>query len=186
MRCRPCVNRFFVVVRLVWRYSARSSTYMAVFSRFFVDRRYFFASFRRTCDRAVLLASCPRSFALDRGGRPRSGTHPMHVTVYLPPDLLPSRSFVHKPEDLPVCPKRAGRLDACKPPPTLPLVLVQHPFEEGLEGTARERLHRPGGILSHILAVPVHSRVRSAIRWQKTAGRRRIGYIPMELVLDHV
>ena len=87
----------------------------------------------------------------------------MHVTVYLPLDLLSRRSFVHKPEDLPVCPERAGRLDAGKPPPTLPLTLIQHPFEEGLEGAARDGLHHPGRILSYILAVSVR-RVRSAIR----------------------
>lgn len=87
----------------------------------------------------------------------------MHVTVYLPLDLLSSRSFVHEPEDLPVCPERAGRLDACKPPPTLPLTLIQHPFEEGLEGTARDGLHHPDRILSYILAIPV-KRIISAIR----------------------
>ena len=87
----------------------------------------------------------------------------MHVTVYLPLDLLSSRSFVHEPEDLLVYPKRASRLDAGKPPPTLPLTLIQHLFEEGLEGTARDGLHCPGRILSYILAIPV-KRVKLAIR----------------------
>ena len=86
----------------------------------------------------------------------------MHVTVYLPLDLLPSRSFVHKPEDFLVCPKRAGRLDAGKPPPTIPLTLVQRLFGEGLEGAARDSLHYPGRILLYIFAVPV-KRVRLAI-----------------------
>jgi hypothetical protein len=87
----------------------------------------------------------------------------MCVTGPLPLDLLSRRSFVHEPEDLPVCPERAGRLDACKPPPTLPLTLIQHPFEEGLEGAARDGLHHSRRILSYILAIPV-KRVRSAIR----------------------
>ena len=87
----------------------------------------------------------------------------MHMAVHLPLDLLSIRSFVHEAEDLPVCPKRAGRLDAGKSPPTLPLTLVQYPFEEGLEGTARDSLHRPGRILSYIFAVPV-KRVSSMIR----------------------
>ena len=87
----------------------------------------------------------------------------MHLTVQLPLDLLPSRSFVHEPEDLPVCPERAGRLDARKPPPTLPLTLIQHPFEEGLERPARDGLYYPGRILSYIFAVPL-KRVSSAIR----------------------
>jgi len=78
----------------------------------------------------------------------------MHVTVHLPLDLLSIRLFVHEPEDLPVCPERTGRLDAGKPPPTLPLTLIQHPFEEGFEGTARDGLHHPGRILSYIFAVP--------------------------------
>jgi hypothetical protein len=85
----------------------------------------------------------------------------MHVTVHLPLDLLSSCLFVHEPEDLLVCPERAGRLDAGKPPPTLPLTLIQHPFEEGLEGTARDGLHYPGRILLYILAVLV-KRVRLA------------------------
>jgi hypothetical protein len=37
-----------------------------------------------------------------------NAAHPMYVTVHLPLDLLSSRSFVHEPEDLPVCPERAG------------------------------------------------------------------------------
>ena len=98
----------------------------------------------------------------------------MHVTVHLPLDLLSIRLFVYEPEDLPVCPECAGRLDARKPPPTLPLTLVQHPFEKGLEGTARDGLHHLGRILSYILAIPVKS-VRSAIQWQKMAGKKRIG-----------
>jgi hypothetical protein len=163
MRYQPCVNRFFVVVKLVWRYSMRSSTYIAVFLRFFVDKRYFFAIFLRTYDEDVSLASYLRLFGLDRAGRQRSGTHPMYMPVYLPPDLLPSRSFVHEPEDLLVCPERASRLDAYKPPPTLPLMLIQYPFEEGLKSTAREGLYHPGRVLSYIFAVPV-KRVRLAIR----------------------
>jgi hypothetical protein len=107
------------------------------------------------------------------------------VAVHLPLDLLSLRAFVHEPEDLPVRPERAGRLDAGKPPPTLPLTLVQHPFEEGLEGPARDGLHHPGRILSYISAVAV-KRVSSAIRQQKTAGKKGIGYTPIELSLDHV
>jgi hypothetical protein len=42
-------------------------------------------------------------------------------------------------------------------------MLIQHPFEEGLESTARESPHHPGRILSYIFAVPV-KRVRLAIR----------------------
>jgi hypothetical protein len=109
----------------------------------------------------------------------------MHVTVHLPLNLLPSRSFVHELEDLLVCLKRASRLDAYKPPPTLPLTLIQHPFEEGLKSVARDSLHHLGRILSYIFAVPL-KRVRSTIRQQKTADEKRIGYTPMELVLDHV
>jgi hypothetical protein len=65
----------------------------------------------------------------------------MHITVYLLFDLLPSRLFVHKLEDLLVCPKCASRLDACKPSPTLPLTLIQHLFNEGLESAAKDILH---------------------------------------------
>jgi hypothetical protein len=79
----------------------------------------------------------------------------MYMTVYLPLDLLSGRSFVHEPEDFLVCPERAGRLDACEPPPTLPLPLIQHLFKEGLEGTARDGLHYLGRILLYILAIPV-------------------------------
>ena len=57
-------------------------------------------------------------------GQTGNATYPMHMTVHLPLDLLSSRSFVHEPEDFPVCPERAGRLDACKPPSTLPLTLI--------------------------------------------------------------
>ena len=91
-----------------------------------------------------------------------NATYLVYVTVHLPLDLLSSRSFVHEPEDFPVCLERAGRLDAYKPPPTLPLTLIQHPFEEGLKGTARDGLHHLGRILSYILAIPVKS-IRSAI-----------------------
>jgi hypothetical protein len=83
----------------------------------------------------------------------------MHLTVHLPLDLHPCRSFVYEPEDLPVCPQRASRLDAGKPPPTFPLTLIQYPF---VEGTARDSLHHPGRVLSYILAVP--REFRSAIR----------------------
>jgi len=96
-------------------------------------------------------------------GQTGNATHPIHVTVHLPLDLLSSRSFVHEPEDLPVYPERASRLDTRKPPPTLPLTLIQYPFEEGLEGTARDGLYYPGRILSYILAIPV-KRVRPAIQ----------------------
>ncbi|KAG9233357.1 hypothetical protein BJ875DRAFT_442313 [Amylocarpus encephaloides] len=71
-------------------------------------------------------------------------THSVYVTVHLPPGLLSSCLFVHEPQDFLVCPERAGRLDAGKPPPTLPLMLIQHLFEEGLEGTARDGLRHPG------------------------------------------
>jgi hypothetical protein len=91
-----------------------------------------------------------------------NATHLIHLTVYLPLNLLSSRSFVHEPEDLLVYPERASRLDAYKPPPTLPLTLIQHLFKEGLKGTARDGLHHLGRILSYILTIPV-KRVRSAI-----------------------
>jgi hypothetical protein len=87
----------------------------------------------------------------------------MYITVYLPFDLLSSRSFIHKPEDFLICPERAGQLDACKPPPTLPLTLIQYPFEEGLEGMARDGLYHLGRILSYILIIPVKS-VRLAVQ----------------------
>ena len=87
----------------------------------------------------------------------------MHVTVHPPLDLLSIRSFVHEPEDLPVCPKRTGRLDARKSPPTLPLTLIQYPFEEGLEGTARDGFYHQGRILSYILAIPVKSQISDSI-----------------------
>ena len=96
-------------------------------------------------------------------GQTGNTTYPMHVTVHLPLDLLSIRLFVYEPEDLPVCPEGAGRLDAGKPPPTLPLTLIQYPFEEGFEGAARDGLHQPGRILSYIFAIP-SKRVRSAIR----------------------
>jgi hypothetical protein len=79
------------------------------------------------------------------------------MTVYLPLNLLSSRSFVHKPEDFPVCPERVGRLNAYKPLPTLSLMLIQYPFKEGLKGTARDGLHYLGRILLYILAIPVKS-----------------------------
>jgi hypothetical protein len=78
----------------------------------------------------------------------------MYITVYLPFDLLSSRSFIHKPEDFLICPERAGQLDACKPPPTLPLTLIQYPFEEGLESVARYGLYYSSKVLSYILAIP--------------------------------
>jgi hypothetical protein len=87
----------------------------------------------------------------------------MYITVYLPLDLLSSRSFIYEPEDLPVYPERTGRLDARKPPATLPLMLIQYPFKEGLKGTARDGLYHPGRILLYILAIPV-KRVRPAIQ----------------------
>jgi len=108
----------------------------------------------------------------------------MHITVYLPIDLLPSRLFIHKPEDLSVCPECADRLNAYKPPPTLPPTLIQHPFKEGLKSAARDSLYHLGRILLYIFAVPLE-RVRSTIQQQKTADEKRIGYTPMELVLNH-
>lgn len=77
------------------------------------------------------------------------------MTVYLPFDLLSSRSFVYEPEDFPVYPERTGRLDTYKPPPTLSLTLIQHLFEEGLKGTARDSLNHLGRILSYILVIPI-------------------------------
>lgn len=84
-------------------------------------------------------------------------TYPIHITVHLPLDLLPSRSFVHEPEDLLVCPERASRLDTCKPPLTLPLTLIQYLFEEGLKSTARDSLYYLSRILSYILTIPMKS-----------------------------
>jgi hypothetical protein len=46
----------FVVVKLVCRTLARSLMYIAVLSRFFVNRQYFFASFLRTCDRGTFIS----------------------------------------------------------------------------------------------------------------------------------
>jgi hypothetical protein len=63
--------------------------------------------------------------------------------------------------------------------------LIQHPFEEGLESAARDGLHHLGRILLYIFAVPL-KRVRLTIQQQKTADEKRIGYTPMELVLNHV
>ena len=85
------------------------------------------------------------------------------MTVHLPFDLLSNRSFVHEPEDFLVYPERASRLDTCKPPPTLPLTLIQHLFEEGLEGMARDGLHHLGRILSYILAISI-KRIRLAVQ----------------------
>ena len=87
----------------------------------------------------------------------------MYLTIHLALDLLASGPFVYKPENLPVCPEGVGRLDACKPPPTLPPTLIKHLFEEGLESAARDGLHDLGGILSNIFTVPV-KRVRSTTR----------------------
>lgn len=98
-------------------------------------------------------------------GQIRSATHPVHVTVHLPLDLLPSRPFVHEPEDLPVCPKGVGRFDACEPPPTLPSTLIYHPLKEGLEGAARDSFHHLGSILSCIFTITV-KRVSLMIRRQ--------------------
>jgi hypothetical protein len=95
-------------------------------------------------------------------GQTRHTTHPVYMAVYLPLDLLSLRVFVHEPEDLLVCPERTGRLNAGKPPLTLPLTLVQHPFEEGLEGPARDGLYHPGRILLYIFAILV-KRVSLAI-----------------------
>jgi hypothetical protein len=60
-----------------------------------------------------LLPSTDCLFRSTKRGQTRSATHPMHVTVHLPLNLLPSRPFVHEPENLPVCPERASRLNAC-------------------------------------------------------------------------
>jgi hypothetical protein len=48
----------------------------------------------------------------------------MYITVYFPINLLPSRLFIYEPEDLLVCPECANRLNAYKPPPTLPPTLI--------------------------------------------------------------
>ena len=109
----------------------------------------------------------------------------MYITVQLPPDLPPRRSFIHEPKDLPVCPERVSRFDTGQPPLTLPLTLIQHPFEEGLEGTARDSLYHLGRILSYVLAVPVtESDQRFDGRIRQAKGE--IGYTTMELALDHV
>jgi hypothetical protein len=92
----------------------------------------------------------------------------MHVTGQLPQDLLPSHSLMHEPEDLLVCSKRMGRLNACKPPSTLPPALIQHPFKEGFKSAARDGLHHPGRILSYILALPGESQINDSI----AEGRR--------------
>jgi hypothetical protein len=87
----------------------------------------------------------------------------MHLTVDLALGFLTSRPFVYEPEDLPVCSEGVGRLDACKPPSTLPSTLIQHPFEEGLESTARDGLQYLDRILSNIFVGPL-KRVRLTIR----------------------
>lgn len=92
-------------------------------------------------------------------GKQKSGTHLVYMTAYLSSDFPPSRSFVHKLEDFPLYAQCAGRLDTSKPSPTLPLILISHPFKEGLKGTARDSLHYPDRILSYIFAVPM-KRVR--------------------------
>jgi hypothetical protein len=51
-------------------------------------------------------------------------TYPMYITVCLSIDLLASRPFIYEPEDLPVCPERAGGLDAGTPPSILLLTLI--------------------------------------------------------------
>jgi hypothetical protein len=100
----------------------------------------------------------------------------MYFTVDLALNLLTSRPFVYELEDLPAHPEGVGRLDACKPPPTLPSTLIRRIIKEGL--------HHLGRILSYIFTVPL-ARVRSAIRRQKGI-RMRVGYMPTELSLDHV
>jgi hypothetical protein len=84
------------------------------------------------------------------------------MTVYLLFDLLSSRLFIYKPEDFLVYPERASQLDAYKPPPTLPLTLIQHLFKEGLKGIARDGLYHLGRILLYILAIPI-KRIRLAV-----------------------
>jgi hypothetical protein len=54
----------------------------------------------------------------------------MHFTVDLSLDLITSRPFVHKPEDLPVGPENTSRLDDSEPPLTLPSTLIQDPIEK--------------------------------------------------------
>ena len=87
----------------------------------------------------------------------------MHFTVHLALDVLTSHPFVDEPEDHLVCPKGVGRLDAYKPPPTLPTKLIQHPLEEGLKSAARDGLYYLVRILSYIFTVPL-KRVKSTIR----------------------
>jgi hypothetical protein len=90
--------------------------------------------------------------------------YPIYIIVYLSLDLLSSCLFVYEPEDFPVCPEYIGRLDVYKPPPTLPLMLIQYPFEEGLKGTVRDGLYYLGRILLYILVIPVKS-IRLVIQW---------------------
>jgi hypothetical protein len=118
-------------------------------------------------------------------GQTGNTIHPIYIIVYLPLDLLSSYSFIHEPEDLPVYPEYTGQLDTCKSPPTLPLTLIQYPFEEGLEGTVRDGLYYPDRILSYILIISI-KRVRLAIREQKIVDKKRIRYPPIEISLDHI
>jgi len=77
----------------------------------------------------------------------------MHYAVHLAQDLLAGRTLVDEAKDLPICPESVGRLDACKPPPTSPSTLIQHPIEESLEGAERDSLDHPGRVFSCIFTV---------------------------------
>jgi hypothetical protein len=79
----------------------------------------------------------------------------MYLTVDLTLNLLTSCPFMYEPEDLPVCPEGVGRLDASKPPSTLPSTLIQHPVEEGLKSSGRDGLHHLDWVSSYIFAVPL-------------------------------
>ena len=81
----------------------------------------------------------------------------MYFLICFALNLLASRPFVYKPEDLLVYPKGASRLNAYKPSPTLPPMLIQHLFKEGLKSAASNGLYHLGRILLYIFAVPIKS-----------------------------
>ena len=105
----------------------------------------------------------------------------MHMAVHLARDFLTRRPLIDKPEDFPICPKGASRLNTCEPPPTLTSTLIQYPLEEGFQSAARDGLHYLGRILSYIFAVPLKK-----VSQQTSKRRQMQKYILMELRLDPV
>lgn len=77
----------------------------------------------------------------------------MHYAVHLAQDLLASCPLVDEAKDLSICPESVGRLDACKPPSTSPLMLIQHSIKESLEGAEKDSLNHSGRVFSCIFTV---------------------------------